>query len=147
MLTSTTPGIGAPFANAVPNVPWALSPQGVPQGFGFQPPYLQPISSQLLAGYGGQPIGAYGAAVPTPLLQLQQLLQLIPQQLQQIQLLQQQQLIQLQQLLQQVPLQLQQLAQTVFQNPWQPLAQTASGAVGLGVVPPIFAGPLTGHVM
>lgn len=144
MLTSTTPGIGAPFANAVPNVPWALSPQGVPQGLGFQPPYLQPIASQLLTGYGGQPISAYGAAVPTPLLQLQQLLQLIPQQLQQIQLLQQQQLIQLQQLLQQVPLQLQQLAQIVFQHQWPP---STSGAVGLGVVPPIFAGPLTSHVM
>lgn len=154
MMTGTTLGIGSPFINTTPNIPWAFAPQSVPQGLGYQsyvqPPYLPPLLSQLSGGYGSQPIAAYGFGTLPLLQQLQQLVQIVPQQLQQIHLLHQQQLVHLQQLLQQVPAQLQQLAQMIsqqHQQQWQPFPQTAAGPLGLGLASHPFGGQVAGPVM
>jgi hypothetical protein len=116
-------GIGTPTVYPVAQNPWGLSP------------------------YAGQ---GFGALTPVP--QIAQLLQIVPQQLQQVQLLQQQQLVLLQQLLHVVPAQLQQLQQLIqvvphqIQQQYQPFGAGLSGPLGFGLVPQAFGGQ-TSHVM
>ena|SRR5579862_2475383 len=109
----------------------------------FSQPYVQPLMSPPIGGYG------FGAVQPTQQLQLLQLLQIVPQQLHQVLLLQQQQIAQLQQMLQVIPAQLQQLLQIVPQQAHafqQPLNPAISGSLGFGLVPP-FTGQSAGLVM
>jgi len=116
-------------------------------GMGVSPTY--PVG--LTQGWG--PYGTYGAQATGQIpWQIQQLVQILPQQLQQIQTLQQQQLIYLQQLLQVVPTQLQQLQQFVQSLPpqspsIQPFGQSLSGSLGFGPIPQPFQGQLSSHVM
>src|SRR4030095_11143076 len=96
--------------------PWGFSP------YSIQSPGVQTLPQQLYGQtppnpFTGSGIGALAGSQPFQ--QVQQLLQLPPQQLQQLQHLQQLQLIQLQQLLQLVPAQLQQLQQLVQLLPHQ----------------------------
>src|ERR1700757_991534 len=85
-------------------------------GMGISPTY--PV---LTTTPGWNPYGTFAAQATGQIpWQIQQLVQIVPQQLQQIQSLQQQQLIYLQQLLQVVPTQLQQLQQFVQSLPPQP---------------------------
>src|SRR6266498_2402664 len=103
-------GIGTPTIYPGAQNPWSFSPYAS-QAFGGQ------LSSPSIGGsYGGSP---YGIGAVSPLQQIAQLLQIVPQQLQQVQLLQQQQLAYLQQLLQLVPAQLQQLQQLIQVVPQQ----------------------------
>ena len=82
-------GIGTPTIYPVAQNPWGFSPYAS-QAFGGQ------LSSPSIgASYGVSP---YGIGAVSPLQQIAQLLQIVPQQLQQVQLLQQQQLVHLQQL-------------------------------------------------
>src|SRR5437667_4506511 len=92
----------------------------------------------------GSGFGSYGINTVSPLQQIAQLLQSVPQQLQQVQQLQQQQLLYLQQLLQLVPAQLQQLQQLIqvapqqfqqLQPQWQPFGAGITGPLGFGLVP------------
>jgi hypothetical protein len=147
-VAGTTFGIGSPTSYS-PSAFSGSSPFAA-QGLGFQPltpqPYMQPFSGQTLAGYGinaGQ-----------PLQQILQLLQVVPQQLQQLQLLQQQQSHQLQWLLQILPAQLQQLhhliqivPQYLQQLQQQPFGTAGAGQLGFGLMPQVFGGQQTGHVM
>ena len=119
--------------------------------FGFGTPSSFPISPAL---WGVSPYG--GAITPgvglQHLQQIQQLIQVVPQQLQQVQALQQQQLLYLQQLLQIVPAQLQQLQQLIQVLPQQaqvlqPIGQSMQGPLGYGMVPQVFAGQAPTHVM
>jgi hypothetical protein len=141
-------GIGTPTIYPVAQNPWGFSPYAS-QAFGGQ------LSSPSIgASYGGAPSGI-GAV--SPLQQIAQLLQIVPQQLQQLQLLQQQQLVHLEQLLQLVPAQLQQLQQLIQVAPQQiqqlqqqhqqPFAAGLSSPLGFGSVPQAFGGQATGHVM
>jgi hypothetical protein len=127
------------------------------QGFGIQAfpqqqqPYMQtPLNPPIAGNYGAVP---YGNTTVSPLQQIAQLLQIVPQQLQQLQILQQQQQLQLQHLLQLVPAQLQQIQQLVqsqvqqFQQPWQPFGAGISGPLGLGLAPQTFGGHTASHVM
>jgi ABC-type transporter Mla subunit MlaD len=115
-------------------------------GIGTSPTY--PLAA---TSWGLSPFVAYpgqGAGVQS-WQQLQQLLQIVPQQLQQVQALQQQQLLYVQQLLQIVPAQLQQLQQLIQILPQQtqPLGQNMAAPLGFGVIPQTFGGQLPVHVM
>jgi hypothetical protein len=118
-----------------------------------QQPYAQSLSNPFGGGYGAAP---YGIGMPgsSPLQQIAQLLQIVPQQLHQVQLLQQQQVLQLQQLLQWVPAQLQQLQQLVQLSPLQaqqqqgqPFGAGIYGPATFGLAPQAFAGQAASHVM
>ena len=151
--TGTTFGVGIPtvspltqsLAGPMPYAGQALGVQAVPQQL-----YGQTLSSPLIGGG----IGPYGLGTSawSPLQQITQLLQIVPQQLQQVQLLQQQQLLHLQQLLQWVPAQLQQLQQLIQVLPHQvqQLQQQAQPAISaplaFGVIPQPFTGQAS-HVM
>src|SRR5215475_3230453 len=88
---------------------------GTLYGMGISPTY------PVLTTPGWNPYGPFGTQAGGQIpWQIQQLVQIVPQQLQQIQTLQQQQLIYLQQLLQIVPTQLQQLHQIVQSLSSQP---------------------------
>jgi len=133
--------------------PWNLSPS-TGQGFSAQP-FMQQPSSNIFGG-----IGSGGGS---PLQQIVQLLQGLPQQLQQLQYVQQQQLHYIQQLLQLAPAQLQQLqqlqqqiqfvphqVQQLQQQQWQQWQQPfggGSGAYGYGVSPQGFGTQSAGNVM
>jgi hypothetical protein len=138
----STFGLGTPITSLAPSqIPWGLSPSSAVS--------VNPLAAQQL--YGQSPFAA--STIPNPygshpIQQVQQLLQIVPQQLQhllQLQYLQQHQLQQLHQILQLIPAQLQQLVQFVPQHiqQAQPFAQFA-GAPGLqgptpwGVSPQIF---------
>jgi hypothetical protein len=115
-------------------------------GMGVSPTYPVPMTP----GWG--PYATYGTQATGQIpWQIQQLVQIVPQQLQQIQTLQQQQLIYLQQLLQVVPTQLQQLQQFVqslsSQSSIQPFGQSLSGPLGFQPIPQPFPGQLSSHVM
>ena len=140
-------GIGTPTIYPVLQNPWGFSPYAS-QAFGGQ--WSNP---SIGASYGVSP---YGIGAVSPLQQIAQLLQIVPQQLQQVQLLQQQQLVHLQQLLQLVPAQLQQLQQLIqvvpqqiqqLQQQQQPFGAGLSSPLGFGLVPQAFGGQATGHVM
>lgn len=142
-------GIGTPAGYGVQPANWGIPPYGT-QGTGMQPwgpqAYVQPISSPLTSGYG------IGAAQPSP--QLQQLLQILPQQLQQLQFLEQQQLVHLQQLLHLVPAQLQQIqqliqvvTQQVQQFQQSPIGSGIPAPLGFGSAPQAFSGSPVSHVM
>ena len=160
-LAGTAFGIGTPYP--LTQSPWGFSPYAG-QGFGgqaFPQQSYGPILSNPFVGgnFGSVPFGGnfgsmpYGIGTVSPLQQIAQMLQIVPQQLQQVQLLQQQQLVHLQQLLQIVPAQLQLLLQLVphqvqqLQQQWQPVGAGISSPFGFGLVPQTFAGPATGHVM
>jgi hypothetical protein len=119
--------------------------------FGIGTPSTFPINPALwgLSPYGGAITAGVGLQ---PWQQIQQLIQVVPQQLQQVQALQQQQLLYLQQLLQIVPAQLQQLQQLIQVLPQQaqllqPIGQSITGPLGFGLVPQAFAGQAPTHVM
>lgn len=119
--------------------------------FGFGTPSTFPTSPALwgLSPYAGAITPGVGLQ---PWQQIQQLIQVVPQQLQQLQALQQQQLLYLQQLLQIVPAQLQQLQQLIQVLPQQaqvlqPIGQSMTGPLGFGLVPQVFAGQPPTHVM
>jgi hypothetical protein len=127
------------------------------QGFGMQAfpqqPYAQTFANPLTAGgYGANPYGI-GQLPLSPVQQIAQLLQIVPQQLQQMQQLQQVQVQYLQQLLQWVPAQLQQLQQLAQLLPHQiqqqglPFGAGIAGPLTFGVSPQAFAGQSAGHVM
>lgn len=148
-VAGTTFGFGSPTSYSPPSAFWGSSPFPT-QGLGFQPltpqPYIQPLTGQSLAGYG--------VHAGQPLQQILQLLQVVPQQLQQLQLLQQQQSHQLQWLLQILPAQLQQLHQLIQAVPHhvqqlqqQPFGTAGAGQLGFGLMPQVFGGQTTGHVM
>jgi hypothetical protein len=152
-LTGTTFGTGTPMI--YPQNLGGFSPYAG-QGFGMQTfpqqQYGQTLSNPFAGGYGVGPYGI-GTAPSSPLQQIAQLLQIVPQQLQQVQQLQQQQVLQLQQLLQWVPAQLQQLQQLVQLLPHQTQQQgqsfgaAISGPLGFGLAPQAFAGQAAGHLM
>ena len=151
-LAGTGFGIGTPYP--LTQNPWGFSPYAG-QGFGGQAFPQQPFGPILPNPFVGGNFGSvpYGIGTVSPLQQIAQVLQIVPQQLQQVQLLQQQQLLHLQQLLQIVPAQLQLLLQLVphqvqqLQQQWQPVGAGISSPFGFGLVPQTFAGPATGHVM
>ena len=141
-------GLNTPFNAPIPSsIPWGLSPHSGISVNPFMVPQL--TGSSVLPFQQGNVFNPYATV---PLQQIQQLLQIVPQQLQQIQTLQQQQLIYLQQLLQIVPAQLQQLHQIVQSLPLQPssiqpFGQSLSGPLGFGPIPQPFPGQLSSHVM
>jgi len=132
---------------------------GTPTYYGTQAfpqqPYFQTLTNPFIgASYGAGPYGI-GQVPWSPVQQIAQLLQIVPQQLQQVQQLQQQQVQYLQQLLQWVPAQLQQLQQLVqllphqhqqFQQQGLPLGPIA-GPLTFGLAPQTFAGQAASHVM
>ena len=156
-LMGTAFGIGTPAIG--PQNLGGFSPYAG-QGFGTQAfpqqPYIQTLSNPFIGGsYGAGPYGV-GTALSSPLQQIAQLLQVVPQQLQQVQLLQQQQAVHLQQLLQWLPTQLQQLQQLIqvvphqiqqLQQQGQPLGAGIPGPLTFGLAPQTFAGQSASHVM
>jgi len=118
-----------------------------------QQPHLQTFANPFsLGGYGASPLGI-GQVPSSPVQQIAQWLQIVPQQLQQIQQLQQAQVQYLQQLLQYVPAQLQQIQQLVQLVPHQsqqqglPFGAGIAGPLTFGLSPQTFAGQSAGHVM
>src|SRR5262245_57246130 len=95
-MAGTAFGFGAPFATSAPQSPWAF-----PYGIQGQSRPLQSVAGQ--SPYTWQPLQQ----------QIQQLLQIVPQQLQALQQLEYAQQQQLQQLAQIVPVQLGQLQQMI----------------------------------
>lgn len=143
---------GSTFGVATPTI---LPQSGI--SWGFSPYAGQPFGIQSFPQQYGQPFSnqpGYGIGGAQPLQQIQQLLQIVPQQLQQLQWLQQQQLAQIQPLLQLVPAQLQQLQQMIQFVPQQiqllqqqPYGPTFSSPLGLGLTPQPFAGTGASYVM
>jgi hypothetical protein len=158
-LMGTAFGIGTPAIYPFAQNLGGFSPYAG-QGPGMQAfpqqPYVQTLSTPFIgASYGSGPYGI-GTVPSSPLQQIAQLLQIVPQQLQQVQLLQQQQALHLQQLLQWLPTQLQQLQQLIQLAPHQvqqlqqqgpPLGAGIPGPVTFGLVPQGFAGQAASHVM
>jgi hypothetical protein len=145
----TTFGIGAPI-NPAQALSWGTPPYGVSVNpYLAQQPYGQPMNVPLSPF---APTPSFGVS---PLHQVFQLLQIVPQQLQQLQqsiIVQQQQLQQIQQLLQLIPGHLAQLQQVIqpqqIQQPSSPQFPGLTGfgaAVPWGIAPQVFAQP--GHVM
>jgi hypothetical protein len=119
--------------------------------FGIGTPGIYPVPQNPFGG-SGYGFGQYGVGTTSPLHQIAQLVQVLPQQLQQLQLLQQQQLVLVQQVLQQLPIQLQQLQQLVQigshqlqQQPWQ--QSFGASPFWFGLTPQSLSGQTTSHVM
>ena len=117
-----------------------------------QQPYLQTFANPFsFGGYGSSPLGIGQAS--SPVQQIAQWLQIVPQQLQHVQQLQQVQAQYLQQLLQFLPQQLQQLQQLIQLVPHQsqqqglPFGAGIAGPLTFGLSPQTYAGQSAGHVM
>jgi hypothetical protein len=144
----STFGFSTPATYPLPQTALGLSSYAG-QGPGIQPLSLQPYQQSLATPVtGGYAIGAL-----QPWQQLQQLVQIVPQQLQQVQYLHQLQLFHLQQLLQLLPAQLQQIQQLLqvvvpqqVQQPWQAFGSPIPVQPGFNVGPQAFSGSAS-HVM
>src|SRR5262245_44894624 len=148
-MAGTSFGLAAPIGTtSQPLTPWGLSPHGISVN-----PFMVPqfTGSSVLPQTPGTVPNPYSTL---PLQQIQQLLQIVPQQLQQLvqlQYLQQHQLQQLQQVLQFLPAQLAQLQQLVQSVPQQQIQQPF-GTAGLPLatpwgVSPQIVGAQTSYVM
>ncbi|HMF96308.1 MAG TPA: hypothetical protein VKE96_18520 [Vicinamibacterales bacterium] len=137
-------GLNTPFNAPIPSsIPWGLSPHSGISVNPFMVPQL--TGSSVLPFQQGNVFNPYATV---PLQQIQQLLQIVPQQLQQLlqlEYLQQHQLQQLQQVLQFLPTQLAQLQQlTQFVPQHYQQIQQPFGAAGLPPVTPWGVSPQIG---